>query len=69
MCFWISGYCGWGDGFELVPVLLELVLVLLFEPKVLAKGEVPTGVVVLLAGWPMPAPLPPLMVFISEMGS
>ena len=30
---------------------------------------VPTGVVVLLAGWPMAPALPPLRVFASEMGS
>jgi hypothetical protein len=35
----------------------------------LPKAEEPTGVEVLLAGWPMAPVFPPLMVCMSEMGS
>ncbi|SPE23698.1 hypothetical protein SBA5_400110 [Candidatus Sulfotelmatomonas gaucii] len=47
-----------------VPPVVGLVV----EPG-LPKGLVPTGLVVLPAGWPMPPVLPPPMVCISESGS
>ena len=57
-----TGYC-WGLG-------LGLGVVGVVGPEVgLPKVGLPTGVEVLLAGWPMPPALPPLMVCMSEMGS
>ena len=59
-----SCYCGADVSGGMVGVLLngEFELPWLGLPKV----EVPMGVAVLPTGWPT---LPPLMVFISEMGS
>jgi hypothetical protein len=53
--------------------VLEVGLGVVLVPEVgLPEVGVPTGVDVLLAGWPIPAPLPalpPLMVCMSEIGS
>ena len=58
-----SGYC-WGEVVEEGEEGLEV------EPDVgLPKLELPTGLDVLLAGWPTVPVLPPLMVCISESGS
>jgi len=58
------GYCCW-EVFE-----LGLGLGVVVVPEVgLPKVGLPTGVDVLLAGWPMLPALPPLMVGASEMGS
>lgn len=61
---WMGYCCGccWGAGVFEVGAEVP-------EPEDEPKVELPTGVVVLLAGWPMPPVLPPLMVFVSEMGS
>jgi hypothetical protein len=56
------GYCGEGLGLGLG--------VLVGGPEDgPPKGEEPTGEDVLLAGWPTPPALPPLMVCMSEIGS
>ena len=70
--FWLSlaakgvriGYCGEGLGLGL-GLGVEVV-----DPEVGLPGlGLPTGVDVLLAGWPIPPALPPLMVCMSEIGS
>jgi len=60
------GYCGGVVGFELGLVVGLVVAGPEVGPP---KVGLPTGVVVLLAGWPRPPALPPLTVGMSEMGS